>query len=92
ASLSSKEIEPKHYGDLATSALAPLYEAGRANARDDAQLRLQALAKLPRREFGPHGYFCVYDQHGKALMHPREPERGGDQSGPLRAPRGSPAR
>lgn len=90
AYLSSKEIELKHYVDLATSAVAPLYEAGRANARDDALLRLQALAMLQRMEFGPDGYFFVYDLHGNALMHPREPERVGHNYWTLRDPRGSP--
>ncbi len=47
AYLASKEIELKHYVELATSAIEPLYDASRDNARDDAMLRSRA-ARLRR--------------------------------------------
>ncbi|KVE28260.1 histidine kinase [Burkholderia singularis] len=90
AYLSSKELELKHYVGLATSAIAPLYDAGADNARDDAQHRQQALAMLQKMEFGPDGYFFVYDLHGNSLMHPREPKRVGHNYWTLRDPQGSP--
>jgi two-component system NarL family sensor kinase len=74
AYLASKEIELKHYVELATSAIAPLYDAGRDNARDDALLRTRALEVLEKMDFGKDGYFFVYDMHGRSLMHPREPD------------------
>ncbi|KDB06374.1 multi-sensor signal transduction histidine kinase [Burkholderia sp. lig30] len=88
AYLSSKEIELRHYVDLATSAITPLYEASGRNARDDALLRMQALAMLQKMDFGPDGYFFVYDLHGNALMHPREPARVGHNYWAMRDPQG----
>ncbi len=88
AYMSSKEVELRHYVELATSAIEPLYEAGRDNARDDAMLRTQALAMLRKMDFGPDGYFFVYDLHGNSLMHPREPERVGHNFWGLRDPQG----
>jgi two-component system NarL family sensor kinase len=89
AYLSSKEVELRHYVELATSAVMPLYEASGRNARDDSLLRTQALAMLQKMDFGPDGYFFVYDLHGNALMHPREPERVGHNYWSMRDPQGS---
>lgn len=88
AYLSSKEAELKHYVELATSAIAPLYDAGRDPARDDAALRREALAVLQRMDFGPDGYFFVYDMQGNSLMHPREPGLVGHNWWSLRDPHG----
>ena len=74
AYMASKEIELKHYVELATTAIAPLYNAGQDNARDDATLRTRALDILQKMDFGKDGYFFVYDMHGRSLMHPREPD------------------
>ena len=89
AYLSSKEVELKHYVELATSAIMPLYDASGRNARDDAMLRTQALAMLQKMDFGPDGYFFVYDLHGNSLMHPREPERVGHNYWSMRDPQGA---
>ncbi|TKC88382.1 histidine kinase [Trinickia terrae] len=89
AYLSSKEIELKHYVDLATSAIAPLYDASGENARDDALRRKQALAVLEKMDFGQDGYFFVYDMQGNSLMHPREPNLVGHNWWSLRDPAGS---
>jgi two-component system NarL family sensor kinase len=74
AYMASKEIELKHYVELATTAIAPLYNAGQDNARDDSMLRMRALDVLEKMDFGKDGYFFVYDMHGRSLMHPREPD------------------
>src|SRR6201996_1464432 len=74
AYMASKEIELKHYVELATTAIAPLYDAGGDNARDDSMLRMRALDVLEKMDFGKDGYFFVYDMHGRSLMHPREPD------------------
>lgn len=68
--LSSKQAELKHYVEMAISSIAPLYNSG----RDDLQTRQQALEILQRISFGSDGYFFVYDENGKSLMHPRQAE------------------
>ncbi|KAE8754221.1 histidine kinase [Paraburkholderia madseniana] len=88
AYLASKEIELKHYVELATTAIAPLYNAGQDNARDDAMLRTRALDILEKMDFGKDGYFFVYDMHGRSLMHPREPDLVGRDLWELRDPQG----
>jgi two-component system, NarL family, sensor kinase len=89
AYLASKEIELRHYVDLATSAIAPLYQAAGNNARDEAMLKSRALATLEKLDFGQDGYFFVYDMHGRSLMHPREPDLVGRDLWTLRDPAGS---
>ena len=90
AYLASKEIELRHYVELATTAIEPLYEAGGDNARDDALLRMRALAVLKKMDFGEDGYFFVYDMHGRSLMHPREPDLVGRDLWSLRDSQGAP--
>jgi len=88
AYLTSKRTELKHYVDLAMTAIAPLYEASR-DAKDDAALKREALAMLQRMDFGPDGYFFVYDMQGNSLMHPREPGLVGHNWWLLKDPKGS---
>jgi two-component system NarL family sensor kinase len=88
AYLTSKRTELKHYVDLAMTAVAPLYEASRG-VQDDAALKREALAMLQRMDFGPDGYFFVYDMQGDSLMHPREPDLVGHNWWLLRDPKGS---
>ncbi|OLL32283.1 histidine kinase [Burkholderia sp. SRS-W-2-2016] len=90
AYMASKQVELKHYVELATTAIAPLYEADHDNARDDALLRLRALDVLEKMDFGKDGYFFVYDLHGRALMHPREPQLVGHDLWSLRDSHGVP--
>ncbi|WP_043284963.1 cache domain-containing protein [Paraburkholderia oxyphila] len=113
AYLSSKEVELRHYVELATSAIAPLYapEAGDKAApgadsthaassasaaalsvpvpADLAARQRAALAVLQKLDFGPDGYFFVYDMHGRSLMHPREPSLVGQDLWNLRDPQGA---
>lgn len=88
AYIASKKSELKHYVDLATSAIAPLYEAS-GDTKDEESLKRQALAMLQRMDFGPDGYFFVYDMQGDSLMHPREPDLVGHNWWLLRDPKGS---
>lgn len=75
AYLASKNAELKHYVDLATHALAHLYNTGRSDEAIKNEAR-QILADL---EFGDDGYFFVYDQSGRNVMHPRQPELVGTE-------------
>ncbi|PQV54401.1 cache domain-containing protein [Paraburkholderia sp. BL21I4N1] len=88
AYLASKQLELKHYVELASTAIAPLYNAGQENARDDALLRTRALDVLRKMDYGKDGYFFVYDTHGRSLMHPREPDLVGRDLWELRDPQG----
>lgn len=62
--------ELRHYTAMALSAVSPLYNTG----RDDAEIRAQAIARLAQLDYGPDGYFFVYDWSGVNLMHPRQRE------------------
>lgn len=71
AYMDARRTELRHYVDLAVSTLRPLYEGPQ---RDAAEARKQALALLSSLDYGPDGYFFVYDLHGTVLMHSRQPE------------------
>lgn len=68
--IASKKTELQNYVELALSAIAPLYASG----RDDAVTQQQVLAILLGLDYGSDGYFFVYDNTGRNLMHPRQPE------------------
>ncbi|WP_439683958.1 Signal transduction histidine kinase [Cupriavidus oxalaticus] len=70
AYLQSKEMELRHYVELAQSAIAPMVRSGRA----DLATRQAAMEALARLDYGPDGYFFLYDMQGRNLMHPRQPE------------------
>jgi two-component system NarL family sensor kinase len=70
AILASKRIELKNYVAMARSVIAPLYDGGRGDARAQ-RLALEALSEI---SFGEDGYFFVYDETGRNLMHPRQAE------------------
>jgi two-component system NarL family sensor kinase len=90
AYLSSKQIELRHYVELATSAIAPLYGARPdATPAEIAKRQRDALDVLRKMDFGPDGYFFVYDLHGRSLMHPREPDLVGRNLWDLRDPQGA---
>ncbi|MDR5738929.1 MULTISPECIES: cache domain-containing protein [unclassified Caballeronia] len=89
AYMSSKEIELRHYVELARSAIAPYYDAPAADPlTDDARRRL-ALDALHRLDFGPDGYFFVYTMQGTSLMHPRQPDLVGRDLWTMRDPAGA---
>src|ERR1700758_4240926 len=66
----AKQIELKHYVQLALTAIEPLYRTG----RNDAATQEQAKAILRGISYGNDGYFFVYDLAGNNLVHPRKPE------------------
>jgi diguanylate cyclase (GGDEF)-like protein len=84
----ASEGELKHYVELATSAIMPLYEASGRNGRDDAMLRTQALAMLQKMDFGPDGYFFVRPARQFADASARA-ERVGHNFWSMRDPQGA---
>ena len=86
AYMASKRTELRHYVDLATSVIAPLYQTG----RDDDATQQQAIALLASLDYGSDGYFFLYNVDGRNLMHPRQPELVGRNLWGLRDANGAP--
>ncbi len=70
AFISAKEGELRHYVALALSTISPLYNLG----RDDQDIKQQVMDRLAKLDYGPDGYFFLYNMEGVNLMHPRQPE------------------
>ena len=70
AFMHAKEDELRHYVALALSTISPLYNLG----RDDDDIKQQVMQALAKLDYGPDGYFFLYDLHGVNLMDPRQPE------------------
>ncbi len=70
ASMELTRAEMRHYVALALSTVSPLYNTG----RDDDDVKRLAMQQLVNLDYGPDGYFFLYDYTGKSLMHPRQPE------------------
>ncbi|TPQ37212.1 MULTISPECIES: cache domain-containing protein [Cupriavidus] len=85
AYIQSKETELRHYVELAQSAIAPMVRSGHT----DAATRQAAMEALARLDYGPDGYFFLYDMQGRNLMHPRQPELVGQDLWTLRDPQGA---
>ena len=84
AYMKSKQSELRHYVDLATSTLKPLYESG----LDDEATRNEAMRMLAAMDYGKDGYFFLYDMKGKNLMHARQQELVGQNLWEMRDPNG----
>ncbi|GAB3370155.1 cache domain-containing protein [Azotobacter armeniacus] len=82
--LSSKRAELKNYIAMALSIIAPLHAGGQG----DARARQQALETLAKINFGQDGYFFVYDEKGRNLMHPRQADLVGRDLWNLTDPHG----
>ena len=75
AYMEARRAELRHNMDLALSALQSERPADAPGpAQDDAAQQRRALRALGLMNYGPDGYFFVYDQHGTVLMHSRQPE------------------
>ncbi|CAG9175250.1 cache domain-containing protein [Cupriavidus pampae] len=85
AYLQSKEMELRHYVELAQSTIKPMVDSG----RKDAATREAAMEALARLDYGPDGYFFLYDLQGRNLMHPRQPELVGQDLWLMRDPEGA---
>lgn len=81
AYMQAREVELKHYVDLARSTLQPLlrqdtsaHTAPQAPNDDQRARQQEALHTLASLDYGHDGYFFVYDAQGTVLMHSRQPE------------------
>jgi len=83
--MDARRTELRHYVDLAVSTVQPLYAGPQ---QGEAATRARALALLSSLDYGPDGYFFVYDLSGTVLMHSRQPELLGKNLWGLRDPRG----
>ena len=81
------QTELRHYVALALSTISPLYNTG----RDDEETKRLAMRQLAQLDYGPDGYFFLYDFDGTNLMHPRQPELVGKNLIDMRDARGLPA-
>jgi two-component system, NarL family, sensor kinase len=86
AFMSAKEEELRHYVALALSTVSPMYNLG----RDDDEIKKQVMQRLASLDYGPDGYFFLYDMNGVNLMHPRQPELVGQNLIELRDSGGEP--
>lgn len=89
AYMSSKEIELRHYVEIAKSAIAPFYDAPAGTPADEERRQKQALDALQQLDFGADGYFFAYTMHGTSLMHPRQPDLVGRDLWEMRDPAGA---
>ncbi|KND62374.1 Sensor histidine kinase [Candidatus Burkholderia verschuerenii] len=89
AYMSSKELELRHYVEIAKSAISPYYDAPPGDPRSEDARRQLALDALQRLDFGQDGYFFVYTMRGKSLMHPRQPDLVGKDLWLMRDPNGA---
>ena len=64
------QAELRHYIALALSTISPLYNTG----RDDEEIQRLAMQQLVNLDYGPDGYFFLFNYQGRNLMHPRQPE------------------
>jgi len=78
------ESELRHYVALALSTVSPIYNTG----RNDEETKRQAMRQLAQLDYGPDGYFFLYDFDGTNLMHPRQPELVGRNLLEMRDARG----
>lgn len=86
AFMSAKEGELRHSVAIALSTISPLYNLG----RDDEDIKKQVMQRLAKLDYGPDGYFFLYNMEGLNLMHPRQPELVGKNLIEMRDTRGEP--
>ncbi len=70
----AKQQELLNYVGLARSAIADIYDNA---APDDLAAQEKVKAILSGLDWGPDGYFFVYDYDGNNIVHPRQPWRVG---------------
>ncbi|QPF73961.1 histidine kinase [Roseateles sp. DAIF2] len=88
AYMEARRSELHNYVALAASTIKPLYDG--SAGKDASAAQAQALNLLAAQDYGPDGYFFVYDLQGRVLMHSRQPELMGKNLWELRDPKGRP--
>lgn len=83
----SKDAELKNYSTLAEQSIAHLYGSGRT---DTATLE-EAKTILKSLNYGPDGYFFLFDLQGTFLMHPHQEKLVGQNLWHLRDSNGNPS-
>lgn len=86
AFMSTREEELRHQVALAMSTISPLYNQG----LDDAATKKQVMAQLAHLDYGPDGYFFLFNMEGVNLMHPRQRDLVGKNLIDMRDSRGEP--
>ncbi|MDC8785548.1 cache domain-containing protein [Roseateles koreensis] len=93
AYMEARRTELRNYVALAISTVQPLYDqhgTEKYAGPDDELNRQHALKLLASLDYGPDGYFFVYDLKGNVLMHSRQPELLGRNLWELRDAQGRP--
>ena len=77
--LKAKKDELRHYVSLALTSIDHLYNSGPPGSPED-EAKAQQIAKkiLNQLNFGPDGYFYVYDYRGNNIVHPKQTWRVGN--------------
>ena len=77
--LKAKKEELRHYVSLALTSIEHLYNSGPPGSPED-EAKAQTIAKkiLNQLNYGPDGYFYVYDFGGKNIVHPKQTWRVGN--------------
>ncbi len=86
AFMSTREEELRHQVALAMSTISPLYNQG----LDDEATKKKVMDQLAHLDYGPDGYFYLYNMEGVNLMHPRQLDLVGKNLIELRDSRGEP--
>lgn len=86
AFMSTREDELRHQVALAMSTISPLYNQG----LDDEATKRKVMDQLAHLDYGPDGYFYLYNMEGVNLMHPRQLDLVGKNLIEMRDSRGEP--
>ena len=75
AATETAQAELRHYIALALSTISPLYNTG----RDDAEIKRLAMKQLAQLDYGPDGYFFLYDFRRHQPDAPAPAQSGGQK-------------
>ncbi|MEM7619743.1 MAG: cache domain-containing protein [Pseudomonadota bacterium] len=84
--LDQKKEELRNYISLAKTSIRHIYQNP---AKNTLQAQQEAREILNDLDFGPNGYFYVYDYKGNNIVHPKQPERVGSNWWNLKDPSGN---
>ncbi len=77
--IKAKQAELLNYVALALTSIDHLYDVKESrSAEDEAEAQRLVKQVLNRLTYGADGYFFVYDEHGKSIVHPHQTWRVGN--------------